>query len=70
MGRKCKVLLRDLGRDCCLPVWQEHCSISGSRDLPQSPSASARDTSLGTYYANFDAFRCVCVFFFFSPAED
>lgn len=69
MGRKCKVLLRDLGRECCLLAWQEHCSISDSRNLNQSSSVSAVNRSLGMYYANFNAitvslfwFYCCCCF--------
>ena len=64
MGRKCKVLLRDLGRECCLLAWQEHCSISDSRNLNQSSSVSAMNRSLGMHYANFDAFT-VSLFWFY-----
>lgn len=47
MGRKCKVLLRDSGRDCCLPAWQEHYSISGICNLNRSPPISTTNRSLG-----------------------
>ena len=70
MGRKCKVLLRDLGRDYCLPAWQEHCSISDSCNLNQSSSVSAMNRSLGMYYSNFDAFRGFLFCFFVFPAGD
>lgn len=66
MGRKCKVLLRDSGRDCCLPAWQEHYSISGSRDLNWSPSILTMHTSLGMCYGNFDATRVLFLFFAFA----